>query len=167
MPRKPLGTYVRTTSDWFTATSGSTGTFHELTSGTVIDALSLYNADQHGRVVLINAIDIISPNQTTFGYQAFGVDGGIQDTGQQLVSGNPVSTAQLWWYEATTQPPLFPKGGFAFRYFFPAAQSQPYAIRSRGPIALLKPGWSFAVALNVKGTTQLGVNFFYTVLDSE
>ncbi len=165
MPRRPLGTYVRTTADWFLnetfcGTGGLNGT-----GGPFFASTSLYNADQHGRVIVVDAIDISCPNSGVLVYTGFGVDGSPLSQVTPIVAGNPLGTGQIFNYANNLTPPaLYTAATPSLLYRFAAGQLAPMQVRFRGPIAYLKPGYSLGVSTGVKLAVQLQVNFYHTIL---
>ena len=167
MPRKPLGTYVRTTADWFLNESVTGGFNFAGGAGTQHYSISLFNQDAHGRIVLLDGVDIFAPGTITIAYQAFGVDGAITQSPQPIVSGNPLPTGLIYSYSApSSAPPLQNTNRPALMFNFPAGQLNPIPVRARGPLAMLKPGYSYAVSPLFAITGPFTVNFYYSVISS-
>lgn len=163
--RHPKGTYIRTLADWAYTTSVTAGVGMEMgipSLGNFV-VVGLYNDGQVGWQLYLDGLDIGFPGQTLYTYQTEGVDGKDQIDGIPIYSGQGKQPGSIWVYNSSTAPPLMPQDSeWSGAYAMGAAQG-PYPIRARGPIAVIKPGYSFNVASQgADGVNALTATFYWT-----
>ena len=165
MPRRPLGTYVRTTADWFLNETYSVGSLVGVGS-TEFMAYSLFNADQHGRVVVVDAIDIyLSAAGVLQMWLPYGVDGTQVAAAAPIVAGNPAGTTKLFQYlGGNTRPPLLNTVPISASWSITGSLTAPLQVRERGPLAYLKPGYSCAIGTLDQVNAELNVNYYFSIL---
>jgi len=173
MPRKPKGTYIRDTADWFyksRATVGYLFTPADYPSFTNLE-VALYNDDMQGRLLRIDGIDLIDTTSTDYvAYHAQGVNGSKVSDSVPVYSGMGKLAGALYVYNG---PTIFPNMPFptpsalaldmnlGFGGMAPAFQP----IAGRGPIAVVKQGYSYRINQWGQSGPLWGVNFYYTVLE--
>jgi hypothetical protein len=165
MPRKPLGTYARTMADWWYAQSNTTG-FNlndEVPAAADFVSVSLYNDGMQGTYLFLDAIDIWFGNAPVVTYHVAGVDGKEYQDGIPILSGLGKLAGAIYYRDNAAPPPLYPgptQQCGAFQSFSPGP---PIKVRSRGPLAVIKPGYSYTVlCLAADGVSPAAVNFYWT-----
>jgi hypothetical protein len=166
--RSPKGTYIRLMDDWFYTTSVTAGVGMEMgipNAGNFV-ALSLYNDTQIGWQLYLDGLDVCFPGQTLFTYHTEGVDGKIQVNGIPIYSGQGKQPGTVWVYNSTVAPPLMPQNSeWSGAYAIPATGGM-FRIRGRGPIAVIKPGYSFAVVCqDADGVNPLTGTFYWSAVN--
>ena|SRR5271170_714877 len=166
--RSPKGTYARTMADWFYTTSVTAGVGMEMgipDLGNFV-ALSLYNDTQTGWQLYLDGLDICFPGQTLFTYHTEGVDGKDRLNGIPIYSGAAKQPGAIYVYNSTAQPPLMPtNNNWSGAYAIPNPGGM-FRIRGRGPIAVIKPGYSFAVVCQAAdGINALTAAFYWSAVN--
>ena len=165
MPRRPLGTYTRTTADWFLNETFCVPFYAIPVVGNAFTAVGLYNADQHGRVIVLDGIDVSCPGFIEEAHIGFGFNGTLEQSAQPIVSGNAIPAVNVTSYNTTASSAPLIEDNHALLFFtFAAGQTQPMQVRARGPLAYLKPGYSYIVGSRSMVTAILTVNFYFCLL---
>ena len=166
MPRKPLGTYVRTTADWHTTTTSTGWCYGFTTSAAPFAQMSLYNGDQHGRVLYLDAFDYFAGAATVLAYQAFGVPGVITVAGLPIFSGQNKQAGDIYYAAGPfASPPLSDTTTIALNFQVPPANARREHVQARGPLAILKPGYSYVLQYYLAADSAVYSNFYWTVLN--
>lgn len=184
MPRKPLGTYVRTLADWAYPNSVSAGVFPFKIEGD--DAsfceVSLYNDQAQGWLLQLDAIDVTPSGDDFEGYHVQGVDGvlfapsGGDSKGVRIYSGQAAQPGAIYNYTQNAQPPLTLTSNKAIGRYKGTTQTYPddppadwfvplVHIETRGPLAIIKPGYSFAILFIPNSGFVPFVTFWWTAIN--
>lgn len=185
MPRKPLGTYVRTLADWaypFSVTAGAPAPKLE-GDATSWTAVALYNNAPQGQLLVLDGIDVSPNGDDWYATHTQGVDGAPMNgfsglpLGTPIYSGQPVQFGAIYGYNGVNAPliasnanqALGPMAGSLDTVVMgsgnpPAAPM--ISIRARGPLAVLKPGYAYNVVFIPLSALQATVNFYWTVITS-
>jgi hypothetical protein len=185
VPRKPAGTYTRSTSEWFFLSSVSAGCEPNKMEGdqTSFCEVALYNDSQQGRLLQLDAIDVYPAGDDFDGFHYQGVDGalyngGIGDgKGSRLYSGWPTQDGAIYTYTNAALPAGVQSVNRAIgRYggsqqgastFDPDARFLPNVhIEPRGPLAMILPGYSFGILFVPFSGFVPFVTFWWSVLAS-
>jgi hypothetical protein len=169
MPRKPVGTYIRTMADWWyyqSVTGGLGGGSGTPTAGAFV-AFSLYNDGQQGLLIYLDGVDFYMGASPVETYHVAGVDGKEEQPGIPIYSGIGKQPGSLWSYMSDLPPPLYP-GPLLCSGAFPASGvTPPFRMRGRGPLAVIKPGYSYAVcALAADGVSNMTATFYWTPVNA-
>jgi hypothetical protein len=166
MPRKPLGTHIRTMADWFT-TQSVTGGLGGGSGTPLAGNFALYNDGLQGWLLYLDGVDFFMGASPVETYHVAGVDGKEENPGIPIYSGIGKQPGMLYTYNSSSQPPLYP-GPLLCSGAYPAAGVTPsFRMRGRGPLAVIKPGYSYAVcALAADGVSNMTATFYWTALNA-
>jgi hypothetical protein len=128
--------------------------------------LGLYNDGMQGWYLYLDGFDVSAGSSFVESYQVEGVDGKEVSPGIPILSGLGKLPGSLWYYDSVSTPPLRPINNQLSTTFQLTADTPPQAVRSRGPLAVIKPGYSYNVCcINADGINPLVVNFYWTALN--
>jgi hypothetical protein len=183
VPQKPLGTKIRTVADWHFRTSVTAGaTAHKLEGDTANWCeVALYNDQQQGWYLQLDAIDV-SPAGDRFytahyqGAEGSKFGGGSGDgKGMPLYSGNPTQPGQILCFTDPNPPPLASTVNPSLGPLWGREEGTTAAIvnpvmapfihiQSRGPLAMILPGYSYGVVFIPFSGFVPCVDFYWTAL---
>ena len=184
MPRKPLGTYVRTLADWAYPNSVSAGCSPPKIEGdnTSFCEVSLYNDQAQGWLLQLDAINVNPAGDAFEGYHVQGVDGALyapeggDAKGVRIYSGQAAQPGAIYTYTMGAQPPLTVTANLAIGRYPGTTQTYPddpavdwfvplVHIETRGPLAIIKPGYSFAILFIPSSGFNPYVTFWWTAIN--
>lgn len=166
--RAPLGTYIRTMADWWTTQSVTAGAqvAESAPPASNFCVLSLYNDQMQGWLLYLDAIDIWCGTNVLFTYHVEGVDGKDLINGTPIYSGLGKQPGVIYHYNSASAPPLAPVNSEWSGIFNVQTGANPYKMRARGPLAVIKPGYSYNVMTpEADGFATLTATFYWTALN--
>lgn len=160
MPRKPVGTQVRPTPDWYAQQAGMSMGAAEPGGGGGL-SVSLYNDAEQGEYLWIYYLRAdIDPDQELYAQSYEGVTGSLYQGGYPLIAGRPTPRGSVYTggtpagADLVTQPLSWQQtNGFS------------EAFETGSPMIGLPPGYSFCV-YNGFAAGALLVNFMWVVIAS-
>lgn len=168
MPRKPVGTQVRDTPDWFAGVSGTAGAYASGPANSGVE-ISLFNNAQGGSYVYVNWISIYDDAEAPIrGTTRKGAQGTVLTSGSPVVAGNPAPTVQLLWQPVAGTADQPSNTGLGDELYFGEEAGTTIFTNPKGPLKVLPPGWSLAL-INEMGASNFGgaiivVTFHFTIL---
>lgn len=182
--RKPKGTQVRTVADWFYDTSVTTGANPSKLEGDTASwcEVALYNDGQQGWLIYLDMIIVNAAGDDWFAAHYQGVDGGPSTPGGTIQQGVPVYSGQgkqpgaIYTFTGASAP-LGATGvqrsvgriAGAIQQatmFNPNPDVTPaIVIKSRGPLAVIKPGYSYGVVFIPFSGFVPSVTFAWTAIN--
>lgn len=161
MPRKPFGTYARSTPDWYAAQS-AWGSAQAASQPGVGCSCSLYNDANDGSVLWVYGLRCdVSPSLQLFCLSVRGVVGSLWLPGFPLVAGNATPYGSTYagatpgFADLITVPLTWEQTNGESAPFFPGQ-----------PFAALPPGFSLCVYTAAVQAALLA-NFWWTVIPSQ
>jgi hypothetical protein len=170
MPRKPVGTQIRSTPDWFDGNTAMAGGIARGAPGDGIQ-LSLYNDAPVGQYLYLYWAGIFNDAEGGFRFAAFeGLQGSLLQQGQYVMAGRAAAFGGVYFTDVPHNPGDFPANSTQYPglgYLWDDDGIW-YPLNMGGPITILPPGFSFAVLNEWGGGAgqgpTLACTFYYTIL---
>ena len=183
MARSPQGTYARAMPDWWyqsTSTAGITPTKLE-GDETSWCSCSLYNDGQQGWLLFLYAMDIMPAGDLCWTAHVFGVDGAPDNNSTNegkiapIYSGGPTQFGQLFSYTGAGEPLAASTANRSLGNFWGFVDDNPVSpanapivplikLRQPGPLAVIKPGYSYTVVFIPNAGDVPSANFYWTTM---
>lgn len=168
MARKPKGSYVRSTADWFFRSTCTVGGFYETTTPNGV-FMDLYNNATDGSVLVVHQIFTNVDGDGIYSATQFqGHSANLMRNGRTVVTGLGAPWGQLY-YDLNTNPTIvLPQNTpLSDDFFFYDNFGAGHEFYAPGPLMVLTPGYSMRINNMVGfpgGGSALAVTFYYTVM---